>query len=201
MYYPKSQIQTGFYSNGELVESSNLRPYTGPYFNTSDGRSFTGKTLNDGPNLELISPPDQFVKRAPTQDFEEGDEWENEDPRFLPPNALYSNKRGVIRGSKVYSPVSYSPILNDNNIANGEFQRFIVKKSNENLFIEVNNTNFLAASNSPLYYRILLPWVISGEREQVRTINFKQVKAIERLNKVEGLGEFLNHDYLRFYQG
>ena len=51
MYYPKSQIQTGFYSNGELVEFNSLRPYTGPYFNTSDGRSYTGKTLNDGPNL------------------------------------------------------------------------------------------------------------------------------------------------------
>jgi hypothetical protein len=200
MYYPKSQIQTGFYSNGELVESSNLRPYKGPYFNTSDGKSFTGKTLNDGPNLELIPISPQLEKRAPTQDFEEGGEWENEDPRFLPPNSRYSTTIGAIRGSTVYSPVAYSPILNANNIANGEFQRFIVKKSNENLFIEVNNTNFLAASNSPLYYRILLPWVISGEKEQVRTINYKQVKAIEKLNKVEGLGEFLRHDYLRFYQ-
>jgi hypothetical protein len=201
MYYPKSQIQTGFYSNGELVERASLRPYTGPYFNTSDGRSYTGKTLNDGPNLELIPPPNQFVKRAPTQDFEEGGELENEDPRFLPPNALYSDKKGVNRGSKLYSPSSYSPILTSNNIANGEFQRYIVKKSNENLYTEVNVNNFQAALDEPLYQPILLPWIILGEKEQVRTMNFKQVKLVESRSKIEGLGEFLNHDYLRFYQG
>ena len=200
MYYPKSQIQTGFYSNGELVEFNSLRPYTGPYFNTSDGRSYTGKTLNDGPNLELIPPPNQFVKRAPTQDFDEGGEWENEDSRFYAPNALYSDRMGVNRGSKLYSPSSYSPILTSNNIANGEFQRYIVKKSNENLYTEVNANNFIAAKSESLYLQILLPWIISGEKEQVKTMNFKQVKLIESRYKIEGLGEFLNHDYLRFYQ-
>lgn len=201
MYYPKSQIQTGFYSNGELVEFNSLRPYTGPYFNTSDGRSYTGKTLNDGPNLELIPPPNQFVKRAPTQDFDEGGEWENEDPRFYPPNALYSDRMGVNRGSKLYSPSPYSPILTPNNIANGEFQRYIIKKSNENLYTEVNVNNFIGAKSESLYLQILLPWIISGEKEQVRTMNFKQVKFVESRYKIEGLGEFLNHDYLRFYQG
>jgi len=201
MYYPKSQIQTGFYSNGELVELISNRPYTGPYFNTSDGRSYTGKTLNDGPNLELIPIPSRTLKRPPTQDFDEGGEWENEDPRFYPSNALYSIKKGVTRGSKLYSPNPYSPILTPNNIANGEFQRYIIRKSNENLYTEVNVDNFIASSRERLYQRILLPWIISGEKEQVRTMNFKQVKLVESRSKVEGLGEFLNHDYLRFYQG
>jgi hypothetical protein len=201
MYYPKSQIQTGFYSNGELVEFNSLRPYTGPYFNTSDGRSYTGKTLNDGPNLELIPIPSRTLKRPPTQDFDEGGEWENEDPRFYPSNALYSIEKGVTRGSKLYSPNPYSPILTPNNIANGEFQRYIIKKSNENLYTEVNVDNFIASSRERLYQQILLPWIISGEKEQVRTMNFKQVKLVESRSKVEGLGEFLNHDYLRFYQG
>ena len=201
MYYPKSQIQTGFYSNGELVEFNSLRPYTGPYFNTSDGRSYTGKTLNDGPNLELIPIPSRTLKRPPTQDFDAGGEWENEDPRFYPSNALYSIEKGVTRGSKLYSPNPYSPILTPNNIANGEFQRYIIKKSNENLYTEVNVDNFIASSRERLYQQILLPWIISGEKEQVRTMNFKQVKLVESRSKVEGLGEFLNHDYLRFYQG
>ena len=201
MYYPKSQIQTGFYSNGELVEFNSLRPYTGPYFNTSDGRSYTGKTLNDGPNLELIPIPSRTLKRPPTQDFDEGGEWENEDPRFYPSNALYSIEKGVTRGSKLYSPNPYSPILTPNNIANGEFQRYIIKKSNENLYTEVNVDNFIASSRERLYQQILLPWIISGEKEQVRTMNLKQVKLVESRSKVEGLGEFLNHDYLRFYQG
>ena len=201
MYYPKSQIQTGFYSNGDLIELKSSTPYTGPYFNTSDGKSFTGKTLNDGPNLELIPAPFIFTKRAPTEEFEEGDEWENEDPRFLPPNDRYSINKGVNRESNVYSPLSYSPILTPNNITNGEFQRYIVKKSNENLFTEVNLTNFKLSVSSILYFPILLPWVISGKKEQVKTINYKQVKFLEEYRSAEGLGEFLRHDYLRFYQG
>ena len=32
MYYPKNQIQTGFYSNGELIEARSKQLYTGPLF-------------------------------------------------------------------------------------------------------------------------------------------------------------------------
>ena len=56
MYFPKSQIQTGFFSNNDLVIVDTEVPYIGPYFKTSDGRSYTGKEPNDGPNQQLILP-------------------------------------------------------------------------------------------------------------------------------------------------
>ena len=48
MYYPKNQLQTGFYSNSELVEARSKQPYTGPYFKTSDGLLYSGKEPNEG---------------------------------------------------------------------------------------------------------------------------------------------------------
>ncbi len=80
MYYPKNQIQTGFYSNNSLAELATNKPYNGPYFNTSDGKSFSGKEPNDGPNLELIPLPNPTIKRKPTPAFDEGDELGNQDP-------------------------------------------------------------------------------------------------------------------------
>ena len=46
MYFPKSQIQTGFFSNNDLVISETKSLYVGPYFKTSDGRSYSGKEPN-----------------------------------------------------------------------------------------------------------------------------------------------------------
>ena len=74
MYYPKHQIQTGFYSNNTLAKIATKKPYTGPYFNTSDGKSFSGKEPNDGPNIELIPLPNPTIQRKPTPAFDEGDE-------------------------------------------------------------------------------------------------------------------------------
>ena len=200
MYYPKSQIQTGFYSNGTLAESSTKKPYIGPYFNTSDGKSFTGKEPNDGPNLELIQPPNPTIKRKPTPSFDEGDELGNEDPRFLPWNSRYSNIIGASRNETPYAPVSYFPILTQDDKENGEFTRYFAKKSNQNLYTEISSTNYSSSIGSALYLNFQLQWVISGEKENVRQINAKQIGFTEKNLQINGLGGFLRFNYLQFYQ-
>ena len=197
---PKNQIQTGFYSNGTLAELATKKPYTGPYFNTSDGKSFSGKEPNDGPNLELIPLPNPTIKRKPTPAFDEGDELGNQDPRFLPYNSRYSIITGASRNETPYSPVPYYPILTPENIDNGEFVRYFIKKSNQNLYTEVNGNNFVRSIDSNLYIGIELPWLISGEKEKVREINAKQVGFVEKNLQINGLGKFLRFNYLQFYQ-
>ena len=56
MYFPKTQITPNLYSNGNLVYDSTKLPYTGYYFEVSDGRCFTGKEPNESTNLLLIKP-------------------------------------------------------------------------------------------------------------------------------------------------
>ena len=40
-YYPKSQIITNLYTNGEELSEDNQVTYTGFYYKTSDNRYFT----------------------------------------------------------------------------------------------------------------------------------------------------------------
>ena len=104
MYYPKNQIQTGFYSNGELIEARSKQLYTGPYFKTSDGLFYSGKEPNEGKNIVLIYPEDspgfsrtQLSNRVEIEDY-----------RFTRENAPYSILSGQNRNT------SLDPDLNQN---------------------------------------------------------------------------------------
>ena len=58
MYYPKSQIKPNLFTNGDqYVYLRDETNYIGFYYSTSDGRYFTGKSPNNGPNFELIPVP------------------------------------------------------------------------------------------------------------------------------------------------
>ena len=55
MYYPKSQTKNNLYTNGgEFALSKDNSEYTGDYYETSDGRKFTGKNPNVVPSYELV---------------------------------------------------------------------------------------------------------------------------------------------------
>ena len=44
MYYPKSQVKTGLYTNGnEYALITTQKEYVGYYFETSSGKKYTGK--------------------------------------------------------------------------------------------------------------------------------------------------------------
>ena len=54
-YYPKSQIITNLYTNGnELFLQSDGSPYAGFYYKTSNGSYFSGKTPQDIPSVKLL---------------------------------------------------------------------------------------------------------------------------------------------------
>ena len=196
MYYPKSQIQTGFYSNNELVEVRSKQPYTGPYFKTSDGLLYSGKEPNEGKNIKLILPS-QLPSGVSSQLSKNG--IKIEDYRFTTTNTPYSILRGENKNITPYTPIPYYPILTDDNIQNGEFTRYFVKKSNQNSYTEINNNNFINSTSSTLYISIQLQWVISGEKENVRQINAKQIGFVEKNLQIEGLGGFSRFNYLQFY--
>jgi hypothetical protein len=55
-YYPKSQIKTNLYTNGdEFVISTTQEIYKGHYYQVSNGNKYTGKTPEDGPNILLTT--------------------------------------------------------------------------------------------------------------------------------------------------
>lgn len=196
MYFPKSQIQTGFFSNNDLVISETKSLYVGPYFKTSDGRSYSGKEPNDGRNA-LLTPTSELDVTAnvnlPGNDV-------FQDPRFDAPNLAYSILSGKTKSNLPYSPISYFPILTQDDKENGEFTRYFAKKSNQNIYTEISANNFSTSIDSVLYLNFQLQWVISGEKENVRQINAKQIGFTEKNLQINGLGGFLRFNYLQFYQ-
>jgi len=63
-YYPKSQVKTNLYTNGgELAYALNLEPYAGYYYQTSDGKYFSGKSPSSPASQELIL--DNLFKSSP----------------------------------------------------------------------------------------------------------------------------------------
>jgi hypothetical protein len=69
------------------------------------------------------------------------------------------------------------------------------------LYTEVNGNTLNASNNSSMYIGFPLNWVISGEKEFVKTTNAKQIAFTEKNLQIQGLGAFLRFDYLQFYQG
>jgi hypothetical protein len=203
MYYPKSQIEINLYSNAELLVESTKQAYTGFYFSTYDGKYFSGSEPNKGDNISL-------VKRNPTLP---GSNSENSLPSSLiganiidhrfnqGQNLTYSNITNTNPNNPIYTPVFQSPIPTPTEILNGEFTRYIVKKSNENLYYEVSSNNFSESITSPFYISIPLLWSIRGNRGDVLKQNIKRVTLIEQDLKLTGLSIYLKFNYLQFYQG
>jgi hypothetical protein len=192
MYYPKNQIQSGLFSNGELFNPQTNQAYYGYYFKTSDNKVFTGKEPNDGSNVQLIPSPTP----PPPTNFEIG----QEDLRFYPENFTYSILTKVNPNQQIFIPTSHYPVLSPIDIQNGEFTRYFCKKYNENVYIEVNSNTYAASIQSNLYFGIQFLWVISGNEEQVKLTNAKQVDLVERTLNIKGLAEYLRFNYLQFYQ-
>lgn len=203
MYYPKSQIEINLYSNAELLVESTKQAYTGFYFSTYDGKYFSGSEPNKGDNISL-------VKRNPTLP---GSNSENAQPsspigantidqRFNQgQNLTYSNITNKNPNNPIYTPIFNFPIPTPTEILNGEFTRYIVKKSNENLYYEVSLRNFNESISSSFYSSIPLPWSIRGNVGDVLKQNIKRVTLLEQDGKFIGLSTYLKFNYLQFYQG
>ena len=200
MYYPKNQIETNLYSNGELLVKSTSLPYTGFYFSTYDGKYFSGIEPNNGDNITLIIRNPNLPGN--TEESTKNPTQRSPDLRFeIGQNLTYSDLTDIDPNNVLYSPIFKYPVLTPIEIANGEFRRYIVKKSNENLYYEVSLNNFNNAYGSSLYLPFPLPWRIKGDVETVQTQNIKQVMLIEKNLKIRGLSKYLGFDFLKFYQG
>jgi hypothetical protein len=189
MYYPKSQITPNLYSDGRLYLTTTLQPYFGYYFETSDGKSFTGKEPNDGDNIRLITPEPEENQDIFTPGVE--------DLRFNRKNKKYSiliNNTSPLTND---FPIPYNPQPTQGDYKTGEITRFFAKKRNENIYYEVQDTG---VSSNPIYFTFSLQWVISGEELYVSTTNQKMVELYMRQLPIPAFNKFLKNDYLKFWK-
>lgn len=203
MYYPKSQIQTNLFSDGELLLSTTGEFYTGYYWATSNGKFYTGKFPNELNNqirlVKNISSPNEkhFV---PDQTHKQ--HFYNVTPKTIDYMRL-KNVNALIAPA-LPQPIPCLPTQKDYEIS--EVMRYFCKKVNTSLFIETNKENFqkFKEKDDSVFHKgyiaFNLPWVISGNQEQVALENKKAVEYREIKQKFYGLSIYLKQNYLQFYK-
>ena len=198
MYYPLSQITSNLYTNGdEFATKSNNFPYTGYYWKTSTGKSYTGKTPQDTPTEELIpfsveggSRQSNIINTYYNDNDDIAANYLNlVDPP--PPNA---------------TPTYFATLPTQQDYQNTEFRRYFCKKTNEIIYLEISKETYdkLLAKDPKtlftLYIPFNLPWQLTGDREQVYKINRNITELTSVRQKLPMLAEFLKMDFSKYYK-
>ncbi len=185
-YYPKSQIKTDLYTNGdEYMVSSTQEPYTGYYYNLATGEKYTGKDPDDKPNnlLTVIQP------------------------LTLPPINLYVLPQLVTTNDSsypqnrsdftIYLPQYNSPLPTSDDYKREIFTRYFCKKSNERKFLEVDQITYnKLTSRDPsilwsLYTPFSIQWKISPDSNINSQYNQTSILKIENLKDYEGFSSYI----------
>ena len=190
MYLPKNKIKPNLYTNGgEFINSQNNLPYVGYYWQDFRGLFFAGKT----PNYE--NSPQLIKIDTPTL---------SETDSFVIIDNTYNKLTNI--GTDIKSPIkTYYPSPTDSEYQIGEFQRYFCKKTNNNIYIEIDKSTFDNLENKNpiipyyLYIPFEIPWKISGDKSQVYKTNKNIVDLVSKQNKLPGFSLYIK-DYLRFYK-
>jgi hypothetical protein len=199
MYFPKSQIQTNLYSNGELTVKATKEIYTGYYWSTSNGTCYAGRTPSSNKaNIELQKGQDLSLA-APQ--FEPDEQQNLSYIEGTLNNLQYAALQGIdfSKNSRVPYFVPCKPTEKDYEA--GFIVRYFCKKINESLFIEISpeDYNKLKNKDKNLLYEYYIPfnlnWVLSGDKDIIFNENRVTVEALEFEKDYDGLGHYLNYNY------
>ena len=207
-YYPKSQIKTNLYTNGEeftLVEnqtSNASNVYIGYYFKTSTGQLFTGKTPSDTPNYLLY--PIQPLAFSENSDFIQNPSimtysYDELDFTYTSANNVNTSKTREI-------PSFYLTLPTDQEKQNGSFMRYFCKKNNELKYFEISQISYNKLTNQDpsiafdLYSGVSLSWVIKGDPTQVSVTNSTKVSQVSNDNNWLGFSQYFKN-YSQYYVG
>lgn len=207
MYYPKSQIVTNLYTNGqEYVIKSTSENYIGNYWKTSDGKFFTGKTPEDKNIQELIVATSDVSLQYSNLTSEAFD--------FKPTSAFLNNSYVITEeynklNNKLLNvnllPTSYNPQPTQDDYALGEFTRYFCKKTNELRYIEINKDTYekLTGQDPTYLWQLYTPfkyqWIISGSKETVYKTNEQVTTYMINKFKFPAFNKFLKENYLKFW--
>ena len=198
MYYPKSQIKTDLFTNGDefYVEGDKLKKsYIGPYYKTSKGENFIGEKPSRGnrkllplnPEVNQSPPPPSLSRMSTTLDM----------TAYSP--APYSSNYNVQEYNKIYDnftprsipkPIPSTPTPDE--ITQGVYTRYFAKKNNELIFMEIGkDTYLLFKSNDPsiasdLYEVVSFSYQTGGPGSNGYAINSNQILQIEKRNNWKG---------------
>ena len=205
MYYPKSQIKTDLYTNGgEFVTSNDGVIYQGYYFSTSDGLYYTGRNPNNKPNFPLTLNLNSSLNPviSTSSSFSEVDSFYNYPIGYS--LALSSDITNTSIPPSLPTQTIVLPTEEEYKIT--EYQRYFVKKTNEIIYIEITQEEYRRyVDQDPnvsyqLYTPFTLPWVISGNRNDVYNVNKKTIERIQSNGSLQGFKSYFKNRYDQYFK-
>ena len=119
-YIPKKMVNSNLYAvEGQFIDSTNGKPYTGDYHQLFNGQSFTGKTPYDPNKRLLVANPSTQQQNTQLVPFAENLKYESLNPKN---QELY--KFGL-------DPEPYIPSPTGQDYKRGQILRYFAKKKNQ----------------------------------------------------------------------
>jgi hypothetical protein len=208
-YYPKSQVKTNLYTNGdEYVLSITKQEYTGYYYKTSSGAKYTGKNPDIKPSI-LLQPIEpgldaveeefsdaSFQSVALRQKLSTTIEIESITPSATNYVSENDRKRSIPQFSVTL------PTAEDKK--RGYFMRYFCKKNNELIYYETSQANYDKTKNQDptmaydLYSVLALQWSFTGDPSQVANFNISSITRASSLNNWTGFIQYFKGNYTQY---
>ena len=184
-YYSTNEIVNNLYTTGQELMTTDNVEYVGLYHKYTTGEIYSQPTWNKNKSVKLIKYKEQ------------------------PESVIEYNKISDIEiNYKSFN--TYSVVITKENINNGYVDRFIIKRSNDNIFYEVNSDTYDAYTSEDidpvLYSAVKLKWYITGninDTQQgnitipgVQSNNYKSLQTAEIT--VPGISLYFT-DLLQYY--
>jgi len=202
-YYPKSQVQTNQYAEPGKLLKEDFTPYTGYYWENSQGEIWSGKTPQDLPSVKLIPAfdPENNELQPPIESYSISIVVSDDDQ--------YNNIKGISPGDpsnyQIIPPFFQTyPTQQDYQI--GEFRRYFCKKSNELIYLEISKKIYdLLVIKDPqilwqLYFPFEIPWTLTGDKQQAARTNRNIVLLTQTRLSLPKFDLYLKEDYLKYCQ-
>ena len=194
MYFPESQITPNQYTNGgEFKIKSTGQNYAGYYFITSTGQRYTGRNQNDNPVLELTSLTTNLNNTNLNL------------PEVITLEDITYNNIIAAPTNIIYKPAYNPNIPTQQDYQIGEYRRYFCKKTNEILYLEINQNTFdkLISKSPDIYWQyylpFFLPWNLIGTKEQVATVNRNIVLLTMKNFSLPQFDAYLKFDFTKYY--
>lgn len=214
-YFPKSQIRTNLFTNGnEYILSTNLTYYKGYYYEISTGQKFTGRQPKDGENILLTIPlsPDSILSPNSTTPTNKNitlnlykyDEPEDSFNDFSP--LKYSEQTGQVNLPQRSLPPSSITLPTPQDYKNGRMIRYFAKKTNELRYLETSKQTYtdLNSRSSNIAWDLYEPekieWEIRGDKSIIFRNNKTTITKIEQNKKWYGFSNYLKEDYTKYWK-
>jgi hypothetical protein len=220
MYFPKSRIVEGLYTNGgEYVFKQTKETYVGYYHKFYTGKIFTGKTSKSNPKFELVPTLEGIEKDQLSVLNTEGkialflndpdpevdkEKWDQSAiVTYLRVKGLPTNKENPRK-----IPQSFYPSPTEKDYEKTYFIRYFAAKINErDSFVEISKETYDKLKSEDKkwmwdrYIVFEVIWTITAETEdKVSEINRNILYLVQRRIQRNGLIAFLRGNYSKFFK-